>query len=574
MPQVSKLCPGCMKIITSDWPCSSCGYDGETQNESDCLPIGTKIGKYTIGCVLNRDAQGIKYIAFDGQNAVNIREYFPTGLATRSNCEVVPSESDKYNYNNGLLSFLQLYNDINDTALTSILTAIDCFEDAGTGYAVFPRPDAITLEKFLEINGNSIKWEQLRSLVLPLFESLISLSENGIHHGAISPQNLLVTRDGRLLLDNFLISGIRISDNEFGNDIDLIYSSPQQNCDTPVLDEKSDIYGFGCVIYRCLFGIDPPHAAQRLIDNRLPVSAKYAEQLPRFVLTAMANAMQCDINNRIDTFDSLRDELIYSDLKGGKKPQRIKGDEDVKINNIPSATTTGTDKNSKASQSSTKAFLISLCATLGIFLIIALIVLFTQKDRLFKKEVYNESSQYVITGDEDKIGTFDSNAVDITKKYTVPKYVGTLYADIENLENNERFNVVIKGKEYSDKYARGVICAQSVKAGQSVEKGTEIKVTISLGSKTFSMPKVTGYTQEEALISLLKLGLLYDNIQIEEKYDPNSESMLICEQSPQKGKKITAEDKVIIYVNTYVPEEEEPEYNDTGYSIDEGDFDE
>ena len=54
--------------------------------------------------------------------------------------------------------------------------------------------------------------------------------------------------------------------------------------------------------------------------------------------------------------------------------------------------------------------------------------------------------------------------------YEVPNLTGKFYYQLEDIDNYERFKFSIKGKEYSDKFERGMICAQTVAEGTAVQK--------------------------------------------------------------------------------------------------------
>ena len=115
----------------------------------------------------------------------------------------------------------------------------------------------------------------------------------------------------------------------------------------------------------------------------------------------------------------------------------------------------------------------------------------------------------------------------------------------------EKFEFVIKGKEYSDKYQRGQICAQSVAEGTGVVRDTKIELTISLGPKEIKIANVLGLDETNAKLELLKQGFLYDNIEVSEKYDEDHEPGVVLEQEPKYGTQASADSAVKIYINSY-----------------------
>ncbi len=57
--------------------------------------------------------------------------------------------------------------------------------------------------------------------------------------------------------------------------------------------------------------------------------------------------------------------------------------------------------------------------------------------------------------------------------------------------------------------------------------------------------------EQEAKLEILKLGFIFENILVLEKYDEDSESGVVLEQNPKYGEKVTTEAIVEIYLNSY-----------------------
>ena len=140
--------------------------------------------------------------------------------------------------------------------------------------------------------------------------------------------------------------------------------------------------------------------------------------------------------------------------------------------------------------------------------------------------------------------------------FTVPQLTGKYYAELSDTtqpdtEIYEKFEFVIKGNEYSDKFPRGQICAQSVAEGTGVVRDTKIELTISLGPKEIKIANVVGFDETNAKLELLKQGFLYDNIEVLEKYDEDREPGSVLEQEPKYGTQVSPYSAVKIYINSY-----------------------
>ncbi len=100
--------------------------------------------------------------------------------------------------------------------------------------------------------------------------------------------------------------------------------------------------------------------------------------------------------------------------------------------------------------------------------------------------------------------------------------------------------------EYSDEYAEGQVIAQSLEAESDVDEGTEIVLTLSLGSKPFELESYTGQTSEDAQAALEALGL---TVEVKKSYSTEVEKGSVISQSPEAGEQVRKGDTVTIKVS-------------------------
>ena len=546
-----RLCPGCMNDNGGEKICSICGYDKSKDNSSECLPINFLLSqRYIIGKALSHNNEGIIYIAWDtsANEAVHIKEYYPKSISTRNPDKTVSViAGNEFFFNEGLLDFLEINKKLIASELPSVIAVHTAFEENGTVYAITPVISGITLQSFLERNGGSLRWEQARPLFLPLIDTVKGLHEMGIIHGGISPETIMVGRDGKLRLTGICIPRLRKASTDSPAELYNGYAAAEQygKLDAAV-DFYSDVYAISATLFRVIIGVVPPSAESRIISDSLSIPARFADELPRQVLVAIANGMQLEPKNRTDSIDTFKDELVYGETK-----ENIRR---VANNKAAQQKAKEVEKQpKKAKISGVKYAAISCGITAALFLVIGIVLCFTVfKDDIFgSKDIMYNISDEVSVPEVASIGDVDPGAENSVILYQVPELSGKYYYQLEDIEFYERFKFSIKGKEYSDKYARGMICAQSVEAGKEVENETEIQVTISLGPKEIAVANVVGLDEMSAKMELLKQGFLYENIEVVEKYDTQKEPGMVLEQSPEYNEKVTAEAVIRIYVNSY-----------------------
>lgn len=560
MLNTERLCPGCMTDNGGESPCPICGYDASQPVSSAVLPIRFVLNnRYMTGRVLSSNGEGITYIGWDNNTdtAVHIREYFPQGMALRNPDRTVSILPEyKFSFNEGLVEFIDLGKNLMNGEFPSIVPVLATFEENGTAYQITQVIQSISLEDFLLRNGGNLKWEQARPFFLPLIDTLGALHSAGIIHGGISPETIIVGRDGKLRFSGISIRKLRDSSSDLEAELFDGYSAAEQY-GTPELNinESTDVYALSAVLFRVLIGTVPPVATSRLEKDSLSIPARFAEELPRQVLVSLANGMQILSAKRTSSVEAFKNELVYGETA---EQERINAH-----NRTSSADTTAKKSNGKTKKSSSgaKYAIISALCTALVFCILGGIGVWVFRDELFKQDnvPLNTSSDFENSSDGPQIGDYDSEVVDSVKLYDVPNLLGKYYSQIEDNDEYEKFKFVIHGKSFSDKYPRGAICAQSISAGTGVAKNTTIQLTISLGPKEFKIANVLGFTKEEAIIELLKQGFLYDNIIVEESYDSSKQPGCVIEQSPKENIKTNAESEVRLYVNSYTGEEESDE---------------
>jgi serine/threonine protein kinase len=151
-------------------------------------------------------------------------------------------------------------------------------EEENITYIVMQYVDGGTLKDKLKQSGALSVTEALK-FVIQAGEGLGAAHAQGIIHRDVKPANMLLRKDGHLLLSDFGIVKILEGTTNLtrvGTGIGTPqYMSPEQGTGQPV-DPSSDIYSLGIVLFHCLTGRVPFNA-----DSPLTITMKHLnEQLP------------------------------------------------------------------------------------------------------------------------------------------------------------------------------------------------------------------------------------------------------------------------------------------------------
>lgn len=538
MQNTDRLCMGCMNDNGGEQLCPICGYDEQSPQPENALPARSWMGdgRYLVGKVIEQNGEGITYLGWDNDSdtIVWIREYFPAGLCERlTDGAVRVLLGSEAAFEEGKTAFLTLNQTLARLReLPCLLPVVDIFEGAGTVYCVKQAVSGITLREFLLRNGGTLKWEQARPLFLPLLSALKTLHNAGVVHRGISPDTLLVGRDGKIRLKDFLIPAARTARSDMSAQLYPGFAAIEQYGFDGQPGPWTDVYGFAATLFRVLVGNPPPEATERVTDDHMTIPAKVAQNLPHHVLTALANALQILPEDRTQSMDELRDDLVPAADAGRGRDGKKKG------------------------SGSKRYGVIAALATAGVIVVVMAVLAMTVfRDDLFPSRNTSGGLQPPSMSSVGG-GTPDESS---EKLYSVPNITGQTFAQLTgNMEYQDIYEFEIISESYNDSQPRGAVYEQSPAEGTTVTKGTKIQVRISLGPAAVAMPKLVGMTREAAYIELLEMGFMPGAVQFYEKYDASKPANTVVEVDPAEGTQISPESGVKVFVNSFVDVSSEP----------------
>ena len=264
--------------------CSECGRPyGSVETEPFALKPGTILdGKYLVGEMLGQGGFGITYIGFDLllEQKVAIKEYYPmsTGMVSRENSTTVVWSSavmQKSGMEKGFDSFLKEARKMAKLGgIPGVVGVKSVFIQNETAYIVMDFIEGETLLKKLQ-RGGPMDYGTCISLMTPIMQALAEVHKHGIIHRDISPDNIMVQSDGKLiLLDLGAAKDLDIQGKD-GNvqSSQMVakhgFSPVEQYGQAGKIGPWTDVYAMAATIYYCCTGVLPPSATDRTIDDTL-----------------------------------------------------------------------------------------------------------------------------------------------------------------------------------------------------------------------------------------------------------------------------------------------------------------
>ena len=329
MIDIDRICLGCMKEKpTAGGECPYCGFDVDKyEHENRWLPLMHILnGRYMIGKVLGEGGFGITYIGIDLnlQSRVAIKEYFPLGLVSRettgvTRTSVSPLTGEKGNiYDNGLRKFVEEAQGVSRfDSLEGIVTVKDFFFENATAYMVMEYLDGSTLKSYLKEHEGKIPAEQALEYIKPIIEALQKVHESGMIHRDISPDNIMLTKEGKVKLIDFGSARALTRDENQTFTIMLKhgYAPPEQYQTKGNQGPWTDVYGICATLYRMITGKVPPSAMDRYENDPMRSFAELGIQAPPYVEQVIKRGMALQIQNRYQSMEELYADLY---LNAGK----------------------------------------------------------------------------------------------------------------------------------------------------------------------------------------------------------------------------------------------------------------
>lgn len=256
--------------------CPRCGYTKEqAYKEHDILSVGTVLmNRYVIGKLLGRGGFGITYLAYDTkeEQAVAVKEYYPDGTAVRigDNTTVEPMTSlQSEDFSHGLERFfseaeiIKRFNGVSD-----IPEVYDVFRENGTAYYAMEFFSGISLKEYVKNHG-VITSGQAVYMLKRLLPALSEIHASGVLHRDISPDNIIICRNGRIRLIDFG-SARSFRSDETGNMSVIIkegFAPAEQYWRKGNQDARTDLYSLATSVYFGLTGTVPENAILRIDDD-------------------------------------------------------------------------------------------------------------------------------------------------------------------------------------------------------------------------------------------------------------------------------------------------------------------
>lgn len=493
------LCMGCMQEIGDEKVCPNCGFDNSEKQQAPFLPYGTVLAnRYIVGTGIDTNGESTRYLGFDQQtgDVIIICEFLPIGLFIRreDEIEVRVNYENRNTFNKLKDDFINYYRVLSELReLSALMNVHNMFEENNTAYVIEENEDLIPFEEYVERSNGSLEWDIARPLFMPVISALEAMHKRGVGHYAISPKNMYITAQGKIKISGFATESERKRGTPLKSQLFSGAAAPEQYEENFPLDDITDIYGFCATLFYSLTGRLPKSAPERLKDSRLLMSTNTVKRLPPHVVSALANGLQVERENRITDFDELRAQLSVAHTAKAIQDEISR----TASMNIPRE---AKEKNERRGLPPISITIIAAAVTAVILVVVGLLI-YPHID--FSGGSSKQSSSQPATEVTEWTGA------------TVPNYLGKTYEDALKEVQNDASITLLRNytDEFSNDYKEGTIMTQNPPAGSHVTpedaaSGITISLTVSKGAQMRELPAVEGMALEKASEDIAKQGLL------------------------------------------------------------------
>lgn len=453
----------------------------------------------------------------------------------------------------------------------NIVNVYDVGDDKGLHYIVMELVEGITLKRFIERKGK-LEVKEAVGIAIQIAQGMEAAHDNHIIHRDIKPQNIIISRDGKVKVTDFGIAKASNSNTITSNAMGSVhYLSPEQ-ARGGYSDEKSDIYSLGVTMYEMLSG-KVPFAG----DNNVSVAMLHI-QGEAMTLRELDNSIPLSIDSIVQKTMQKKPERRYHsaselivDLKralvspngdfvqipsfvASDSPTIKIADDFVKPNNSSLRKNDLLDDDDELDSIDSKADKIITIITIIAMVIIAAVIIWVVVKYVIPKgnSNPNNNNDQVLTEAPTPEPTEPPTPTPIPdptiETYEFPSVIGHTEEDARIAILAKDPTAIVKPQEeYSTEYEVGYVARSYPLPNTDYRVGSQVVIYVSVGEEPVKIPYLYGNTWEQAEQKLrVDYNLVPEKI---EKFSNEVPAGDVISTDPPKESMVKAGDTIKVYVS-------------------------
>lgn len=487
----------------------------------------------------------------------------------------------------------------------NIVNVYDVEEENDAHYIVMELVEGITLKKYIEKKAR-LSVKEAISIAIQVSMGIEAAHNNHIIHRDIKPQNIIISKEGKVKVTDFGIAKAATSNTITSNVMGSVhYTSPEQ-ARGGYSDEKSDIYSLGITLFEMLTGRVPFNGdttvaiAIKHIQEPIPSPRDYIQEIPVSVEQIVFKCCQKSPDRRYQSVAELVADLKQSLISPDEEfVKLVNPDEEASTRMITDKDMVQIKKQSDRRDSMDEALRLKKDAVrrpkrqepeeeddVGEYDEEA------YGEEAYEEEMYGEDEAEEDYEDEGEIGEDEdydpklerittvlavaaalvigcivlflvgktmgilpfgngetggeeAQAAEETGQVEMPKVVGRQLEEVRQELLGLGLSPEVEYQE-TDKYEAGLVLRCNIDIGAMVDGKTEILLTVSAGASGIEVPDVVGASTAEGVSNLEQKGFVVNRT---ESYDNDVPKGNIISQNPSAGSKAPSGSTVTIQVS-------------------------
>ena len=419
----------------------------------------------------------------------------------------------------------------------NIVSVYDVGVDGNLYYIVMELIKGKTLKEIITEEKGPLPWKWSVNIASQIASALETAHRNHIIHRDIKPHNIIITEDGVAKVTDFGIAKA-VSNSTitaFGTTIGSVHYFSPEHARGGFTDEKSDLYSLGVVMYEMLTGKVPFDA-----DTAVSIALKHMQEeakppielnpnIPSAVNDIIMKALRKDTNLRYQNATAM-----LLDLKRALKEPNGDFVDNNDYQDFPTQRISTIGLEEERSAKSTNAKNNKKPNKFAQFI----------KNHKVLSSIVGLILLFVIT-----LGlTIGISNARRPKEVAIPNLVGKTVDEAKQILTENKLNYVEDSSEYNTTYPAGQIISQTPNFvdGRKIKQNTDVKVVVSLGTETTTVPKLKGLTKDEAEDAAKSSKI---KLEFVDEISKTVEAGVIIKQEKDEGETVNAGDTVKVYVS-------------------------
>jgi eukaryotic-like serine/threonine-protein kinase len=413
----------------------------------------------------------------------------------------------------------------------NIVNVYDVGKEGNINYIVMELVSGQPLSELIKEEA-PIDYKRVVELTRQIASGLSVAHKHNIIHRDVKPHNILITEDGVAKITDFGIAKAVKTTTIVDQTAEAImgsvhYFSPEQ-ARGGYVDEKSDIYSLGIVMYEMLTGHvpfdgeNPVNVALKHINEEIVPPSKSVSGIPPRIEQIVMKATSKLPTSRFSSADEMIKELDNIEYVS-----RIVG----------TSTMNGWDTNNVKTNSPDKENIVSESS---------------KDDKKRKKLIFLIAGIALIVIAGFTAAGFATGILGGTK-IEVPDVRGMTFEEAEDELDQAGLKITEGDLVYSSEYELGEVVSTDPTPGSMVKTNSTVEVNICKGAEAGTVPDLVNKTLDEATSLIERYGFKLGNVEIKVSSEPKD---TVIEQDPKGGAESTPGGYINIIVSDGTGKEE------------------